>query len=76
MGTETRDAINLSYRMTQQTLAIGSLSLSIPLLLMMFFFRNVKLAKEDNERNEIAEQQLAAAGQKVGNGQNETSEKK
>ncbi|RBQ78085.1 hypothetical protein FVER14953_03479 [Fusarium verticillioides] len=76
LGTETRDAINLSYRMTQQTLAIGSLSLSIPLLLMMFFFRNVKLAKEDNERNEIAEQQLAAAEQKVGNGQNETSEKK
>ncbi|KAF5667715.1 major facilitator superfamily transporter [Fusarium denticulatum] len=76
LGTETRDAINLSYRMTQQILAIGSLSLSIPLLLMMFFFRNVKLAKEDNERNEIAEQQLAAAGQNVGNGQNETSEKK
>ncbi|KAF5984882.1 siderophore iron transporter mirA [Fusarium coicis] len=76
LGTETRDAINLSYRMTQQTLAIGSLSLSIPLLLMMFFFRNIKLAKEDNERNEIAEQQLAAAGQNVENGRNETSEKK
>ncbi|KAF5671100.1 major facilitator [Fusarium circinatum] len=72
LGTETRDAINLSYRMTQQTLAIGSLSLSIPLLLMMFFFRNVKLAKEDDERNEIAEQQLAAAGQKQESGQNET----
>ncbi|KAF5024532.1 hypothetical protein F66182_3295 [Fusarium sp. NRRL 66182] len=62
-GTDTRHAINLSYRTTQQTLAIGSLSLSIPLLAMMFFFRNVKLAKEDDERNEIAEQQLAAAGQ-------------
>ncbi|KAI1057535.1 hypothetical protein LB505_010438 [Fusarium chuoi] len=76
LGTETRDAINLSYRMTQQTLAIGSLSLSIPLLLMMFFFRNVKLAKEDDMRNEVAEQQLAAAGQKLESGQNETSEKK
>ncbi|KAI1034713.1 hypothetical protein LB504_004390 [Fusarium proliferatum] len=75
LGTETRDAINLSYRMTQQTLAIGSLSLSIPLLLMMFFFRNVKLAKEDDVRNEVAEQQLAAAGQKLESGQNEAREK-
>ncbi|KAF4943741.1 hypothetical protein FGADI_13197 [Fusarium gaditjirri] len=40
------------------------------------FFRNVKLAKEDHERNEIAEQQLAAAGQRSENGQNESSEKK
>lgn len=62
--------------MTQQTLAIGSLSLSIPLVLMMFFFRNVKLAKEDDERNEVAEQQLAAAGQRLESGQNEPSEKK
>ncbi|KAL6918719.1 hypothetical protein FSST1_002745 [Fusarium sambucinum] len=65
LGTPTRDAINLSYRSTQQTLAIGSLSLSIPLLLMVFFFRNVKLEKEDQERNQIAEEQLAAAGQKT-----------
>ncbi|KAF5238812.1 hypothetical protein FAUST_5315 [Fusarium austroamericanum] len=65
IGTPTRDAINLSYRSTQQTLAIGSLSLSIPLLLMLFFFRNVKLEKEDKERNQIAEEQLAAAGQKI-----------
>ncbi|KAM5517683.1 hypothetical protein QSH57_011752 [Fusarium oxysporum f. sp. vasinfectum] len=76
LGTETRDAINLSYRMTQQTLAIGSLSLSIPLVLMMFFFRNVELTKEDDERNEVAEQQLAAAGQRLESGQNEPSEKK
>ncbi|TXC10892.1 hypothetical protein FocTR4_00007754 [Fusarium oxysporum f. sp. cubense] len=76
LGTETRDAINLSYRMTQQTLAIGSLSLSIPLVLMMFFFRNVKLAKEDDERNEVAKQQLAAAGQRLESGHNEPSEKK
>jgi hypothetical protein len=75
LGTETRDAINLSYRMTQ-TLAIGSLSLSVPLLLMMFFFRNVKLAKEDGERNEVVEQQLAAAGQRLESGQNQPSEKK
>ena len=32
---------------------------------MMFFFRNVKLEKEDDERNQIAEEQLAAAGQKM-----------
>ncbi|KAG8674082.1 hypothetical protein FPOAC2_00056 [Fusarium poae] len=65
LGTPTRDAINLSYRSTQQTLAIGSLSLSIPLLLMMFFFQNVKLENEDQKRNLLAEEQLAAAGQKI-----------
>ena len=43
---------------------------------MMFFFRNVKLAKEDDERNEVAEQQLAAAEQRLESGQNEPSEKK
>ncbi|RSL68117.1 hypothetical protein CEP53_002729 [Fusarium sp. AF-6] len=73
-GTATRDAINLSYRLTQQTLAIGSLSLSIPLLLIMFFFRNVKLEKEDEKRNEVAEQQLAAAGQGL-SGQNNVAGK-
>ncbi|KAJ4163079.1 hypothetical protein NW754_014502 [Fusarium falciforme] len=74
-GTATRDAINLSYRLTQQTLAIGSLSLSIPLLIIMFFFRNVKLEKEDEKRNEVAEQQLAAAGQGISTGQNTVTEK-
>ncbi|KAM6518877.1 hypothetical protein FSOLCH5_007642 [Fusarium solani] len=74
-GTATRDAINLSYRLTQQTLAIGSLSLSIPLLIIMFFFRNVKLEKEDEKRNEVAEQQLAAAGQGLSAGQNTVTEK-
>ncbi|KAJ4321844.1 hypothetical protein N0V84_005139 [Fusarium piperis] len=73
-GTATRDAINLSYRRTQQTLAIGSLSLSIPLLLIMYFFRNVKLEKEDEKRNELAEQQLTAAGQGLA-GQNTGTEK-
>ncbi|KAM0420331.1 hypothetical protein ACHAPT_011873 [Fusarium lateritium] len=63
MGTSTRDAINLSYRQTQQTLAIGSFSLLVPLLVMVFYFRNIKLGKEDERRNEVAEQQLAAAGQ-------------
>ncbi|KAL6362462.1 hypothetical protein LRP88_03744 [Fusarium phalaenopsidis] len=74
-GTATRDAIDLSYRLTQQTLAIGSLSLSIPLLIIMFFFRNVKLEKEDEKRNEVAEQQLAAAGQGLSAGQNTVTEK-
>lgn len=62
-GSEIRDAINLSYRTTQQTLAIGSLSLSIPLLLMMLFFKNVELETEDKEKDRIAEEQLAAVGQ-------------
>ena len=62
-GTEIRDAINLSYRTTQQTLAIGSLSLSIPLLLMMFLFKNVELETVNKEKDRIAEEQIAAAGQ-------------
>lgn len=62
-GSEIRDAINLSYRTTQQTLAIGSLSLSIPLLLVMFLFKNVELETEDKEKDRIAEEQLAAVGQ-------------
>lgn len=74
-GTATRDAINLSYRLTQQTLAIRSLSLSIPLLIIIFFFRNVKLEKVDEKRNEVAEQQLAAAGQGLSAGQNTVTEK-
>lgn len=60
-GSQIRDAINLSYRTTQQTLAIGSLSLSITLLLMMLFFKNVELETEDKEKDRIAEEQLAAA---------------
>ena len=62
-GSEIRNAINLSYRTTQQTLAIGSLSLSIPLLIMMLFFKNVELETEDKEKDRIGEEQLAAAGQ-------------
>ncbi|KAI1057494.1 hypothetical protein LB507_011598 [Fusarium sp. FIESC RH6] len=62
-GSEIRDAINLSYRTTQQTLAIGSLSLSIPLLLMMLFFKNVELETEDKKKDRIAEEQLAVVGQ-------------
>lgn len=61
MGTPTRDAINLSYRQTQQILAISSLSLSLPLLIMMLFFKDIKMSQEDKRRDEVADEQFALA---------------
>lgn len=61
MGTPTRDAINLSYRQTQQILAIGSLGLSLPLLMMMVFFKDIKMGQEDKRRAEVADEQFALA---------------
>ncbi|KAH6686446.1 major facilitator superfamily domain-containing protein [Plectosphaerella plurivora] len=55
-GTAVREAINLSYRQTQQTLAIASLALAAPLLIMMLFNKNVKLQEEDEKRREAGNQ--------------------
>lgn len=55
-GTAVREAINLSYRQTQQTLAIASLALAAPLLIMMLFNKNVKLQEEDEKRREAENQ--------------------
>lgn len=56
-GTPTRDAIDLSYRQTQQTLAIGSFAISVPLLVLMLLSRNIQLGKEDEKRQEELEQE-------------------
>lgn len=62
-GSSIRGAINESYRETQQILAIASVSISAPLLIVMLFIRNVKLAEADSERDTIAKAQLAAANE-------------
>ncbi|KAM0276360.1 hypothetical protein ACHAQH_006807 [Verticillium albo-atrum] len=60
-GTPVREAINLSYRQTQQTLAIASLSISIPLLIIMFLVRNVDFVAEEKKKTLQAEEQAAVA---------------
>ena len=54
-GTAARDAINFAYRESQQRLSIASLSLSLPLLLIIIFMRNIKLQQEDELREAIVE---------------------
>jgi len=54
-GTAARDAINLAYRESQQRLSIASLALSLPLLLIVIFMRNIKLGEEDKLRAEVTE---------------------
>lgn len=54
-GTAIRNAIDLSYRQTQQRLAIASLSISVPLLLLMLLSRDVSLGKEDDARKHEVE---------------------
>ncbi|EEY21946.1 siderophore iron transporter mirA [Verticillium alfalfae VaMs.102] len=53
IGTPERSAINLSYRQTQQTLAIASLSISIPLLLIMLLIRNVDFVAEEKKKAQL-----------------------
>ena len=52
-----RNAIDLSYRETQQTLAIASVCISAPLLLLMLLSRNIKLNKDKTEDSESSEEQ-------------------
>lgn len=66
VGTPMRDAINLSYRNTQQTLAIASVSIAAPLLIIMLFARNVRLAQEDKKRAGEAAAQTAGGSQDKG----------
>lgn len=61
IGTPERNAINLSYRQTQQRLAIASLSISIPLLIIMLLIRNVDFVAEEKKKAQLAEEQAAAA---------------
>lgn len=47
-GTPAREAIDRSYRETQRLLAIGGLCAVSPMLIVMFFLKNVHLDKRDN----------------------------
>ena len=57
-GTAARDAINLGYRETQQSLSIASLCLALPLFVIIVFMKNVKLEEEDRVRDEAAAEEL------------------
>lgn len=46
-----REAIDRSYRESQRLLAIAALAALAPMLVIMFFLRNVKL----DERQDVAE---------------------
>ncbi|KAJ4184388.1 hypothetical protein NW767_013272 [Fusarium falciforme] len=61
VGSPERNAIDKCYRQTQQTLAIGSVSVSALLLLLAFLVQNVKLGEEDTKRAAQADEELAWA---------------
>ncbi|KAM0326973.1 hypothetical protein ACHAQA_006094 [Verticillium albo-atrum] len=61
LGTLERDAINESYRETQQTLAIGSLCVGTVLIILAWLVKNVKLGEEDEKRAVQADEELAWA---------------
>ncbi|KAJ4315091.1 hypothetical protein N0V84_008539 [Fusarium piperis] len=61
VGSPERNAIDKCYRQTQQTLAIGSVSVSSILLLLVFLVQNVKLGEEDTKRSAQADEELAWA---------------
>ncbi|RAH63746.1 siderophore iron transporter mirA [Aspergillus aculeatinus CBS 121060] len=48
-GTAARDAIDRSYRESQRLLAIAALAALAPMLIVMFFLRNVHLDARDEE---------------------------
>lgn len=52
-GTAIRSAIDMSYRETQQVLAIAATAGLAPMLIIMFALKNVKLEK-DTESEELA----------------------
>ncbi|KPM37951.1 Siderophore iron transporter mirA [Neonectria ditissima] len=61
VGSSERNAIDECYRQTQQTLAIGSVSVAALLLLSVFLVRNVNLGAEDTKRAVQADEELAWA---------------
>ncbi|RSL85996.1 hypothetical protein CEP52_015963 [Fusarium oligoseptatum] len=61
VGSPERNAIDKCYRQTQQTLAIGSVSVSALLVLLAFLVQNVKLGEEDTKRAAQADEELAWA---------------
>ncbi|KAM6513039.1 hypothetical protein FSOLCH5_010736 [Fusarium solani] len=61
VGSPERNAIDKCYRQTQQTLAIGSVSVSALLLLLAFLVQNVRLGEEDTKRAAQADEELSWA---------------
>ncbi|KAJ3541158.1 hypothetical protein NM208_g4734 [Fusarium decemcellulare] len=61
VGSTERSAIDKCYRQTQQTLAIGSVSVSAVLLGLVYLAQNVKLGEEDDKRAMQADEELAWA---------------
>lgn len=61
VGTAARDEIDRCYRETQQTLAIGSVSVAAILTVLVFLIRNVKLGEEDQKRAAQADEEFAWA---------------
>ncbi|KAF4456075.1 Siderophore iron transporter mirA [Fusarium albosuccineum] len=61
IGSTERNAIDKCYRQTQQTLAIGSVSVSAVLLGLVYLAQNVKLGEEDDKRALQADEELAWA---------------
>ncbi|KAF5012339.1 hypothetical protein FDECE_1566 [Fusarium decemcellulare] len=61
VGSTERNAIDKCYRQTQQTLAIGSVSVSAVLLGLVYLAQNVKLGEEDDKRAMQADEELAWA---------------
>ncbi|KAL2676512.1 hypothetical protein Neosp_010272 [[Neocosmospora] mangrovei] len=61
VGSPERNAIDKCYRQTQQTLAIGSVSVSALLLILAYLVQNVKLGEEDTKRAAQADEELAWA---------------
>lgn len=62
VGTEARNAIDLAYRETQQTLAIAATAALAPMLIVMFFMKNVDLAKKQAEQEghgELADEEVS-----------------
>lgn len=66
VGTPMRVGIDASYRQTQQVLAIASVSISVPLLLVLYFVKNVRLGEVDKEREEKGKQWLEGVGRNDG----------
>ncbi|KAK7210026.1 hypothetical protein V2G26_017204 [Clonostachys chloroleuca] len=56
-GTEERAAIDQAYRETQKLLAIASTCVLIPMLVAMWFIKNVDLAANEKEEEEEHERQ-------------------
>ena len=58
VGTPVRDAINESYRSSMRLIAIVATGFMVPMLVLMFFIKPVRLDQQDKE-NEETEAEVA-----------------